>query len=456
MARVRKAGNTGKKGEGALKRKANNQRAKALAANAKGGGGVNKAGKGIKKKKKTKGVGVGNVQTGVKVKAAKGKLAVAAAKSKVKGGRPVKKKGIFEVKGNDARLKLIKKQMGEITDARDILAYKARGTDARDKLKQIRNLKQGKLDEKTTQNGGITITTTTKGKVLLTTKRKELQKAKAKKDNKRPMAGMNAQPGGGPRTPVGRGGARSQQMQQQTRSAPGRIRGGGVDKHLRRPNQPQQQQQQRGSPHRRMRNPLESAAVRRMSEADVMDEELMNSRVDPAMMRRTLNKQKAQRRRSSPTSGAAGMRYVPTRTLPGPSGAPSSRYNRHHNAPPPPRSPSPLRYEDRQSFNRPGRQDRFEGRFEGRFDSGAPALSSHVSPLQGAKIVVANLQTSVTQEDIIELFGDVGALKRAKIVGHGQGEVVFVKRSDAVRAVEIYHNRQLDGKPMKCSVVQER
>ena len=65
-------------------------------------------------------------------------------------------------------------------------------------------------------------------------------------------------------------------------------------------------------------------------------------------------------------------------------------------------------------------QDRFQDRFEGRFDGGAPALSSHVSPLQGAKIVVANLQTSVTQEDIIELFGDVGALKRAKIVGHGQ------------------------------------
>ena len=85
--------------------------------------------------------------------------------------------------------------MGEMTDARDMLAFKARGMDARDKLNKIRNLKQGKLDEKTTQNGGITITTTTKGKVLLTTKRKELQKAKAKKDNKRPMAGMNAQPG---------------------------------------------------------------------------------------------------------------------------------------------------------------------------------------------------------------------------------------------------------------------
>ena len=75
----------------------------------------------------------------------------------------------------------------------------------------------------------------------------------------------------------------------------------------------------------------------------------MNSRVDPAAMRRTLNKQKAQRRRSSPT----GMRYVPTRTLPSSSAGPSS--SRYHNAPPPPRSPSPLRYEDRQPFNnRPG------------------------------------------------------------------------------------------------------
>ena len=50
-----------------------------------------------------------------------------------------------------------------------------------------------------------------------------------------------------------------------------------MDKRTRRPNQPEQQQQQRGSPHRRMRNPLESAAVRRMSEADVMDEEVSES-----------------------------------------------------------------------------------------------------------------------------------------------------------------------------------
>ena len=34
---------------------------------------------------------------------------------------------------------------------------------------------------------------------------------------------------------------------------------------------------------------------------------------------------------------------------------------------------------------------------------------------QGTKCVIQNLQTSVTQEDIEELFGDIGALKKAKV-----------------------------------------
>ena len=66
---------------------------------------------------------------------------------------------------------------------------------------------------------------------------------------------------------------------------------------------------------------------------------------------------------------------------------------------------------------------------------------------------VTNLQSSVTKDDIVELFGDVGALKRAKVSTPGTAEVVFVNRSDAQKAVEIYHNRQLDGKAMKCQIV---
>ena len=104
---------------------------------------------------------------------------------------------------------------------------------------------------------------------------------------------------------------------------------------------------------------------------------------------------------------------------------------------------------------------------------GGVASLQGVSPLQGTKVVIQNLQTSVTMEDIEELFGDIGALKKAKVgkvtllklsqvvpinfsfqlINPGHAEVVFVNRNDAKKAVEIYHNRQLDGKPMKCQIV---
>lgn len=67
-----------------------------------------------------------------------------------------------------------------------------------------------------------------------------------------------------------------------------------------------------------------------------------------------------------------------------------------------------------------------------------------------AKVVVSNLQPSVTREDIAELFSDVGPLRRAKMVDHGVAEIVYLRKDDALTAVANYHNRQLDGKPMKC------
>lgn len=51
-----------------------------------------------------------------------------------------------------------------------------------------------------------------------------------------------------------------------------------------------------------------------------------------------------------------------------------------------------------------------------------------------------------------ELFGDVGPLVRASLQRPGIAEVVYVRRDDALRAVDVYHNRQLDGLPMHCSM----
>ncbi|XP_026478978.1 polymerase delta-interacting protein 3-like isoform X2 [Ctenocephalides felis] len=75
---------------------------------------------------------------------------------------------------------------------------------------------------------------------------------------------------------------------------------------------------------------------------------------------------------------------------------------------------------------------------------------------QGYRIVVSNLQANVTQEDIKELFEDVGELLESRLVRPGTAEVIFKTLADAQQAVDVYHNRQLDGQPMKCLLVNPR
>lgn len=55
-----------------------------------------------------------------------------------------------------------------------------------------------------------------------------------------------------------------------------------------------------------------------------------------------------------------------------------------------------------------------------------------------------------------ELFEDVGPLLDARLVRTGVAEVIFEKLKDAQTAVDTYHNRQLDGQPMKCLLVNPR
>ncbi|XP_034942092.1 polymerase delta-interacting protein 3-like [Chelonus insularis] len=83
------------------------------------------------------------------------------------------------------------------------------------------------------------------------------------------------------------------------------------------------------------------------------------------------------------------------------------------------------------------------------------SLSSS-SQQSGYRIVVSNLQANVTQEDIKELFEDVGELIVSRLVRPGTAEVIYKTMKDAAKAVETYHNRQLDGHPMKCLLVNPR
>ncbi|XP_059642633.1 THO complex subunit 4D-like isoform X3 [Cornus florida] len=77
----------------------------------------------------------------------------------------------------------------------------------------------------------------------------------------------------------------------------------------------------------------------------------------------------------------------------------------------------------------------------------------------GTKLYVSNLDFGVTNEDIRELFSEIGELKRYAVHfdangrPSGSAEVVFSRRSDAFQALKRYNNVQLDGKPMKIEII---
>lgn len=72
---------------------------------------------------------------------------------------------------------------------------------------------------------------------------------------------------------------------------------------------------------------------------------------------------------------------------------------------------------------------------------------------RSSSILVSNLHPSVTESDIIELFGDVGEIHNAKLQHPGAAVIVYQRSEDATKACQIYHNRLLDDQPMQCSLL---
>jgi RNA recognition motif-containing protein len=66
------------------------------------------------------------------------------------------------------------------------------------------------------------------------------------------------------------------------------------------------------------------------------------------------------------------------------------------------------------------------------------------------KVVVGNLHSGVTLDEVTELFSDIGTVIGSKMICPGTAEVIYDNYGDAERAVDRYHNRSLDNQPMKC------
>ncbi|KER24689.1 hypothetical protein T265_07692 [Opisthorchis viverrini] len=84
-----------------------------------------------------------------------------------------------------------------------------------------------------------------------------------------------------------------------------------------------------------------------------------------------------------------------------------------------------------------------------------PVTGTKVSPIQGFRVEIRNLQPSVTLDDVFELFSSIGTLRLCNLIRPGHAEVVFNEASDAREAVRRYNNRELDGRPMNVALITQ-
>ena len=291
------------------------------------------------------------------------------------GGALAGRLGVRKGGVGDARQKIIAANRDKTVDARDKLSQLARGQDARQKLQKLRNLKDGNLEVKKLTSG-ITVTKKLDGKISLSTK-------------SRSESAGEAGSGAGARQEVQQIGrltktvSSSGQVSLSSRSAKSRE-------------EPRMRSASAGSRAAPASSVLrgttgaEKENVRRSAgggRADRFDEELL-------AFRKTVDLG-----RSRPGAAMAGLKSDRLTRDRSPVRGRGLDYDN-------PRSPM-----ETDSLRRREREPEPQARRD--MIRGEDIVS--ISPLQGTMVTITNLQSSVTQEDIEELFGDIGALKKAQV-----------------------------------------
>jgi len=80
----------------------------------------------------------------------------------------------------------------------------------------------------------------------------------------------------------------------------------------------------------------------------------------------------------------------------------------------------------------------------------------------GGKIMLANLDPQITEDDCLEIFQNVGPVTKTVIhydrhgASLGTGEVHFANKNDALRAADEYDSAQVDGRTMHVKVIANK
>ena len=76
-----------------------------------------------------------------------------------------------------------------------------------------------------------------------------------------------------------------------------------------------------------------------------------------------------------------------------------------------------------------------------------------------AKLAISNLHFNVTNQDIKELFAQIGKVQKSGLNfdqngrSKGTAEVVFANKRDAVQAIKTYNGVKLDGRPLQIELI---